>query len=132
MRIVFDALARSGRHRLSATTWRRTGPRLAAMRRLAKWSQKDLARRAGVHVQTVKYWERQPGPIAGHAPKRFLEQFAAKRVTVESVSRHEPGYVDPNAPDSCGAKTRKGKPCKTCAPRLELARKLKRRCYCAQ
>jgi DNA-binding XRE family transcriptional regulator len=89
-----------------------TGPRLAAMRRLAKWTQQDLARRAGVHPQTVKYWERQPGPIAGHAPKLFLAEFAKKRITVENVTgeAQEAGQVKP--PATCQAKTRKGTPCR--------------------
>ena len=86
-----------------------TGPRLAAMRRIAKWSQQDLARRTGVHVQTVKYWERQPGKIAGRAPDLFRQQFAAKRITTETAAKLEPGYVDPK---TCKAMTRAGTPCK--------------------
>jgi len=86
-----------------------TGPRLAAMRRIAKWSQQELACRTGVHVQTVKYWERQPGKIAGHAPDLFRKQFAAKRITTETAARLEPGYVDPK---TCKARTRAGTPCK--------------------
>jgi DNA-binding XRE family transcriptional regulator len=86
-----------------------TGPRLVAMRHFARWSQSELAKRAGVHPQTVKYWERQPGVIRGHTPSLFLQAFAAKRISVENVSRKEPGYVDPR---QCRAKTRKGSPCK--------------------
>ena len=59
-RLVAKLLARQPNTGLAIHPSQLTGPRLAAMRRLAKWSQVDLAQRAGVHVQTVKYWEGNP------------------------------------------------------------------------
>jgi DNA-binding XRE family transcriptional regulator len=77
---------------------------LKAMRARAGWSQVDLAERAEVHVQTVKYWERQSF-ILGYAPDRFWAAFE------DAVAAVETPQVTRKASDRCGARTRRGTPC---------------------
>lgn len=108
-----------------------TADRLREARRLAGWSQRELARRAGVHAQTVKYWERRSGIIGGHAVRRFKEALLAAGKAMQegfAPSPSEPLLAPFNAvrdtltpeplhglpkpsPAKCGARTRKGTPC---------------------
>ncbi len=48
-----------------------TGRHLQAARIFAGITQREMAERAGVSPNTVKYWERSKGKVAGWAPDRF-------------------------------------------------------------
>jgi hypothetical protein len=91
----------------------RTSQDLKAWRRSAGWSQMDLARMAGVHVQTVKYHEGMDGFVAGWAVDRFRAAFELQKVlppkTPCSVLFQHAVKGDG---ETCGAKTRKGTPCR--------------------
>lgn len=96
--------------------------KLREMRHRAGWSQKDLARRSDVHVQTVKYWERELAGTKrnGHACLMFVKAFCAAgikcdvpvyRRRFDSVSGGGYGVNGSLAKPRCGATTRKGAPC---------------------
>ena len=99
------------------TAWL-TGESLRAWRAAAGWTQKDLANRSGVHVQTVKYWERQE-IVSGHAPNRFRDALAGAAVARPSEIRYvaaATGLAQNSGGTAvqlgkCGAKTRKGNLC---------------------
>lgn len=59
----------------------RSGRHLKAARVLAGMTQRQLAQAAGLHVNAVKYWERDHGRIGGHAVSRMIEALAAAGVT---------------------------------------------------
>ena len=87
---------------------RQTEPDLTAAllkecRILAGWSQRELAERAGVHEQTVKYWERKHGVIVAVAVDRMFNELAV-------ALTNKPSSKSSN--QRCGARTRKGTPCK--------------------
>lgn len=110
---------------------------LRQIRQKAGWSQPELARRAGVHLQTVKYWETERPDTRrdGHACELFAKAFTkagfpaqvptySRRYSAISVTPAQNcvGQNQPaNAPvqnlskldiqSQCGAKTRSGKPC---------------------
>lgn len=93
----------------------RTAKELRATRNKAGWSQRQLAEKTGVHLQTVKYWEAKTGYIKGWAVNRFQEAFAAENV--KPVSRADflfalPPKAVPRRRPLCGARNRKGEPCK--------------------
>lgn len=99
----------------TATFWNATADNLRAARAALRWTQRELAARAGVHYKSVAYWERRAGRIGGHAVKRFKEAMQAagyqfpvngSQIAVEAPSRP---IVIP--PARCGAKTRKGSLC---------------------
>ncbi|MHA6686881.1 HGGxSTG domain-containing protein [Mesorhizobium sp. A556] len=96
----------------------RTAAELKAWRSAAGWSQRDLARTAGVHVNTVKYHEGLSGVIGGWAVNRFRSAFELGRVLPPNTSRVELFLQAGNSPHGedglslCGAKTRKGAPCR--------------------
>ena len=48
-------------------------------------SQRTLAQAAGVHVNSVKYWERTDGLCAGWAVDRLLAVLTDRGVSVETV-----------------------------------------------
>jgi transcriptional regulator with XRE-family HTH domain len=51
-----------------------TGEALRARRMAKGWSQRELARRAGIHHRAVQYWERQSAlDVRGHAVRRMAE-----------------------------------------------------------
>ncbi|MEP3275320.1 MAG: helix-turn-helix transcriptional regulator [Stappiaceae bacterium] len=91
-------------------------------RKRANWSQRDLAEHADVHIQTVKYWERQDGSIAGYAVDRFEEAFEEIGISLsdilwdeqearrEAFRRNQP--TQKYRPSLCGAQTRRGRPCR--------------------
>jgi hypothetical protein len=88
---------------------------LKAMRALAGWSQRELARQAGVHVQTVKYWERQSF-ICGHAPDRFWEAFERAGIgwpdNLNDLSTRLMRVPEQHQTSArCGAMTRRGTAC---------------------
>ena len=88
---------------------RQTEPDLTAAllkecRTLAGWSQRELAERAGVHEQTVKHWEGKQGVIAGVAVDLMFKNLAV------ALAKSELPNKSPN--QRCGARTRKGAPCK--------------------
>lgn len=87
---------------------------LKAWRRAAGWSQAELARHSGVHVQTVKYHEGREGVIGGHAPRRFRAAFETANVLEprpDGASSTPRTAQLEQADIRCGAKTRKGTPC---------------------
>jgi transcriptional regulator with XRE-family HTH domain len=54
----------------------RTGRQLAAARVLAGITQEQLAERAGLHVNSVRYLERQRWIAAAHSSERVAEALA--------------------------------------------------------
>lgn len=54
----------------------RTGRQLAAARVLAGLTQDQLAERAGLHVNSVRYLERQQRITTGHSSERVAEALA--------------------------------------------------------
>jgi transcriptional regulator with XRE-family HTH domain len=81
-----------------------TAALLKQCRQLLGWSQRELAERAGVHEQTVKYWEGKQGVIAGVAVDLMFKKLAV------ALEKSEQSNKSPN--QRCGARTRKGAPCK--------------------
>jgi DNA-binding XRE family transcriptional regulator len=81
-----------------------TAALLKQCRQLLGWSQRELAERAGVHEQTVKYWEGKKGAISGIAVDRMISELAI------AIEKGELSNKSPN--QRCGARTRKGTPCK--------------------
>ena len=67
--------------------WRtfRNGQHLKTARMAAGLSQRALAQAAGVHVNSVKYWERADGFCAGWAIDLLLTVLADYGVSVETV-----------------------------------------------
>lgn len=95
-----------------------TGTELRAMRKLAGWSQRELAERSGTHSQTVRYWEHKP-LVSGAAADRYFSAFEAVGITRESL------LVVPDAAAGqkrCGATTRKGTRC--------MVRPIQGKCRC--
>jgi transcriptional regulator with XRE-family HTH domain len=58
-----------------------TGRQLAAARVLAGITQKQLAEHAGLHVNSVRYMERQERITTGHSSGRVAEALANAGVT---------------------------------------------------
>lgn len=58
------------------TTRPRTGRQLAAARALAGITQEQLAERAGLHVNSIRYMERQPRINTGHSSGLVAEALA--------------------------------------------------------
>ena len=54
----------------------RTGRQLAAARVLAGLTQEHLAELAGLHVNSIRYLERQPRITTGHSSERVAEAMA--------------------------------------------------------
>lgn len=81
-----------------------TADMLKQCRNLAGWSQRELAEHAGFHEQTVKYWEAKQGVIAGLAVDRMFRELAV------ALTSNKPSCMSPD--QRCGARTRKGAPCK--------------------
>jgi DNA-binding XRE family transcriptional regulator len=95
----------------------RTATELKAWRAAAGWSQRDLARAAGVHVNTVKYHEGLSGIIGGWAVERIRTAFDLAKVLPPKTSRAGLFLQGDNAATDhgerlCGAKTRKGGSCR--------------------
>ena len=95
----------------------RTAAELKAWRAAAGWSQRDLARAAEVHVNTVKYHEGMPGIIGGWAVEKFRTAFESacvlppKSPWAARFLPEENGGAEHEV-KLCGAKTRKGGSCK--------------------
>lgn len=81
-----------------------TAALLKECRQLLGWSQRELAERAGVHEQTVKYWEGKHGVISGIAVDRMISELAV------AIEKGELSNKSPN--QRCGARTRNGAACK--------------------
>ena len=81
-----------------------TAALLKQCRQLLGWSQRELAERAGLHKQTVKYWEGKQGTLAGPTVFRMFEELV-HAMMASSTS-------DSSNRQLCGARTRKGHPCK--------------------
>jgi transcriptional regulator with XRE-family HTH domain len=56
------------------------GRQLAAARALAGITQEQLAERAGLHVNSIRYMERQPRITTGHSSERAAEALANEGV----------------------------------------------------
>lgn len=81
-----------------------TAALLKQCRKLVGWSQRELARHAGLHEQAVKYWERKQGVIVGVAVDRMFKELAVALAKSEQSSK--------SPIQRCGARTRMGAPCK--------------------
>lgn len=90
-----------------------SGDELKAFRAAIGWTQRELAERSDIHVQTVKYWEAWKGPLIGHACNCFKAAFAAAGLNdlMHWKLTHAP-VQRPAVSDRCGARTRAGTPCK--------------------
>ena len=55
----------------------RNGRQLKAARILAGLTQRQLAGRANLHVNSAKFWERKTGRIDGHAVNLMAQALAA-------------------------------------------------------
>lgn len=96
-----------------------TAASLKALRAAAGWSQRDLAARAGVHLQTVKYQEGRTGLLVGASPAKFRAAFASAGVKSapentagkQAAKASTGGASDRLGGVTCGARTRAGKPC---------------------
>lgn len=101
-----------------------TGEELKALRLTRRWSRRILAEKAEVHPDSVRYWEGKGAvDLRGHAPRLMLTALG-----VHTETRF--GYFETNtrARDRllalteqtraqprrtrCGARTRKGTPCR--------------------
>lgn len=63
----------------------RSGRQLAAARMLAGITQEELASQAGLHVNSVRYLERQSYITTGHSSQRVTDAMAAIGVLFFSV-----------------------------------------------
>jgi len=70
-----------------------TGRHLQAARKLAGMTQRTLADLADVHVNTIKYWERQDGALAGGAVGKFQDALADNGITARVESDGDGGHV---------------------------------------
>lgn len=86
-----------------------SGADLRACRHYAGWTQSELARRSGIHVQTVKYHEKRKGPFSGSAPRLFQSVLLAAGAWPVRLEDEGGQTAEKKA---CGAKTRSGTPCK--------------------
>jgi transcriptional regulator with XRE-family HTH domain len=62
-----------------------SGRQLAAARMLAGITQEELASQAGLHVNSIRYLERQDYITTGHSSQRVTEAMAALGVLFFSV-----------------------------------------------
>jgi len=90
----------------------RTPQELKARRKKAGWTQRQLAEKAGVHCQTVKYWEGHDRFVAGWAVDRFNRAFIAANIPDPIPARFLLPKHPPTRRPLCGAMNRKGTPCK--------------------
>lgn len=110
-----------------------TGNELRAKRDASGLSRKALAALAGLHPDSVKYWEgKSCVDLRGHAPERILKALGLGHLSLKGVSpgpsrggifwtttRARDGVLDETdifpattrGTKRCGARTRKGKPC---------------------
>lgn len=87
-----------------------TGPDLQRYRKVARLTQAALAELAGIGRHAVQYWEARPLlDRRGWAVRRMIEALA-KHVAEHDIQR--PVIVRPGQRVICGAKTRKGAPCR--------------------
>ncbi len=63
-----------------------TSDQIRAARALLRWSARELAARAGVHITTVQRMERSNGPVNGTARSVFKLQAALETAGVEFLS----------------------------------------------
>lgn len=103
-----------------------TGDELKALREARGLSRPSLAKMSGLHPDTVKYWERKPivrpyeyGPRLMLTALGFQPPTRIKWGNFRSTTRarkgvlSKTGYIGPSrVQHACGAKTRKGTPCR--------------------
>ena len=65
-----------------------SGRHLAAARTLAGITQRELAERSGLHQNSVKFHEKKPSLVEGHAPERFAEALAKLGITIGIKAGH--------------------------------------------
>lgn len=110
-----------------------TGAELKARRLANGWSQRELARRAGVHHRAVQYWEAKAAlDCHAHAVLRMAEALGWR--IMRTTARARGGVLSNDEAEllvdvllrmpkplarrlmnyrvTCGAKTRKGTPCR--------------------
>ncbi|MEZ5720982.1 MAG: helix-turn-helix transcriptional regulator [Paracoccaceae bacterium] len=113
-----------------------TGDDFRALRKQRGLSRVTLARLAGVHPDTVRYWERKAiVDLRGWAPDRLLKAMGLDKFSrrhVYPAARFKEGIFPPitrawggvldltekypvttRSAKTCGARTRKGTPCRT-------------------
>lgn len=98
-----------------------TGDDLKCFRITAKLSRRVLARLAEVHPDTVRYWERKARvDLRGWAPDRLLRALGKGDLVQRNTYPARPtlgGFLHTTRArggvlQQCGAKTRKGRPCR--------------------
>ena len=110
-----------------------TGDELRTLRIRQGLSRPALAAMAGLHPDSVKYWERKPMVnLRGHAPDLILDALGSGELSQKnvfpadtslspwgnfhSIMRAGGGVLGgtgiSSPPKSCGARTRKGTPCR--------------------
>lgn len=97
------------------------GEELKAHRLAAKLSRRALGERAGVHKDSIAYWEAKPViDPRGWAPRRIAAALGLM-IFLTSTTRARGRLLLPSRPNGvakhrlrviCGAKTRKGTPCR--------------------
>ena len=95
---------------------------LKAKRHALGWTQKRLAQEAGTHVAAVKYWEARTGTRTGWAISRFAEVLGVKPRPALAhrfvpspnlfAPMPQPAPRKPKRRPLCGARTRRGEPCR--------------------
>lgn len=70
-----------------------SGDELKQTRVQANWTQKDLAQKAGVHVQTVKYHERRKDQLDGVACSRFRKAFAGAGKSLSELPKRRSALI---------------------------------------
>lgn len=68
-----------------------TSEQIRAGRALLRWEQKDLAKAAGISLETVKRLERTPGPVSAYAATVEAITKAMAAVGVEFINGDSPG-----------------------------------------
>jgi hypothetical protein len=79
------AIDHEGRPFLPMYSQPQSGRQLAAARMLAGVTQEELASQAGLHVNSIRYLERQNYITTGHSSQRVTDAMAAMGVLFFSV-----------------------------------------------
>lgn len=70
-----------------------TSEMIRAARALLRWKQEDLAKKAGLSVETVKRLEKNPGPISGLVDTANAVEAALQKAGIEFVFDRGEGVV---------------------------------------
>ena len=74
-----------------------TSEMLKAARALLRWKQEDLAKAAGLSVETVKRLEKTPGPISGLVETANAIEAALTKKGIEFIDDRGEGVLKLNA-----------------------------------